>query len=108
MQRANGETQPDVALDVLVQALDGEIPVHIHAARADEIMLAVRLIEEYGLHGSIGHAYEGQLVAARSCRRKIPVVTGPQLSGQRDGSQPTRNWWTSRGRWRVRASKSRS
>jgi len=85
-QRATGAAQPDVALDVLVKVLDGEIPVHIHAARADEVMLAARLIKDYGLRGSIGHAYEGQLVAEDLGRLKIPVVVGPVLSGQREGS----------------------
>ncbi len=85
-ERAKGAAQPDVALDVLVKVLDGEIPVHIHAARADEVMLAARLIEDYSLRGSIGHAYEGQLVAEEIGRRKIPVVVGPVLSGQREGS----------------------
>jgi imidazolonepropionase-like amidohydrolase len=86
VQRAKGTAQPDVALDVIVKVLDGEIPVHIHAARADEVMLAARLIKDYGLHGSIGHAYEGQLVAEDLGRLKIPVVVGPVLSGQREGS----------------------
>ena len=85
MERKKGTTPPDVALDVLVRVLDGEIPVHIHSARADEIMLAARLIEDYGLRGSIGHAYEGQLVAADLGRRKIPVVVGPSLTGVMEG-----------------------
>jgi imidazolonepropionase-like amidohydrolase len=84
-ERKKGTRDPDVALDVLVRVLDKEIPVHIHAARADEVMLAARLIEEFDLRGSIGHAYEGQLVAADLGRRKIPVVVGPVLSGQQDG-----------------------
>jgi imidazolonepropionase-like amidohydrolase len=83
--REKGRAQPDLSLDVLVKVLAGEIPVHIHAARADELMLAARIIEEFGLRGSIGHAYEGQLVAADLARRKIPVVVGPVLSGQQGG-----------------------
>lgn len=85
-QRARGDAEPDVALNVLTRVLDREIPVHIHAARADEIMLAARLIDDYGLLGSIGHAYEGQLVAADLGSRKIPVVVGPVLSGQQGGN----------------------
>jgi imidazolonepropionase-like amidohydrolase len=84
-ERKGGTTPRDVALDVLVRVLDGEIPVHIHTARADEIMLAARLIEDYGLRGSIGHAYEGQLVASDLGRRKIPVVVGPSLTGMMEG-----------------------
>jgi imidazolonepropionase-like amidohydrolase len=85
VQRTKGTTPPDVALDVLVRVLDGQIPVHIHCARADEIMLAARLIGNYGLQGSIGHAYEGQLVAKDLGQRKIPVVVGPVLNGLMEG-----------------------
>jgi imidazolonepropionase-like amidohydrolase len=52
----------DLGLDVLVSALRGEIPVKMHAHRADDILTAIRLANEFGLKATIDHCTEGHLI----------------------------------------------
>ncbi|MEG0598384.1 MAG: amidohydrolase, partial [Oscillospiraceae bacterium] len=69
----------------LLPVLAGELPVHIHAHRADDIATAVRLGEEFGLDYVIVHGTEGYLVAEELKAAGCTVITGPSLS---DRSKP--------------------
>ncbi len=52
----------DLGLEVLASALRGEIPVKMHAHRADDILTAIRLADEFGLKATIDHCTEGHLI----------------------------------------------
>ena len=52
----------DLGLDVLASALRGEIPVKMHAHRADDILTAIRLANEFGLKATVDHCTEGHLI----------------------------------------------
>ncbi len=80
----------DRELEVLAAAVAGEALVHIHAVRADDILTALRLMRSYGLEGSLGHVYEGYLVADEIARSGVPVVVGPKLDGWYRGRNPPR------------------
>ena len=69
----------DAKCEALLPVLRGEMPVHIHAHRADDIFTAARIIREFSLKGVIIHATEAHLVAERFAKEGIPVVTGPIL-----------------------------
>ncbi len=69
----------DAKSEALMPVLRGEMPVHIHAHRADDIFTAARMIREFSLKGVIIHATEAYLVAERFAKEGIPVVTGPIL-----------------------------
>lgn len=69
----------DAKSEALLPVLRGEIPVHIHAHRADDIFTAVRIIKEFSLRGVIVHATEAHLVAERFATTQIPVICGPIL-----------------------------
>ncbi|MEG2959169.1 MAG: amidohydrolase [Oscillospiraceae bacterium] len=71
--------------EALLPVLEGELPVHIHAHRADDIATAVRLGEEFGLDYVIVHGTEGYLVAEELKAAGCTVITGPSLS---DRSKP--------------------
>ncbi len=86
--RVAGEIDPE--LEVLAATVAGEALVHIHAVRADDILTAVRLMRSHGLEGSLGHVYEGYLVADEIARSGIPVVVGPKLDGWYRGKNPPR------------------
>ena len=47
----------------IVKALKKEIPVRIHAHRADDILSAIRFAEEFDLDLRIEHCTEGHLIA---------------------------------------------
>ena len=77
---AEEDTDPpdfDPKLEALLPALRGEVPVHIHAHRADDIATAVRLAREFGLKLVVVHGTEAHLLPELLAREHIPVITGP-------------------------------
>ena len=75
----------DAKLEALLPVVRGELPVHIHAHRADDIATGVRIAREFGLRCVIVHGTEGYLIPDLLAREKIPVITGPALG---DRSKP--------------------
>jgi imidazolonepropionase-like amidohydrolase len=58
------EPTQDLALDTLAGAINGEIKVHIHCYRADEMMLMIDLAKEFGFKiASFHHATEAYKIA---------------------------------------------
>ncbi|GAA3331701.1 hypothetical protein GCM10020331_089320 [Ectobacillus funiculus] len=64
----------------LIKALNREIPVRIHAHRADDILSAIRLADEFGLDLRIEHCTEGHFVATELANRNLKVCVGPTLT----------------------------
>ena len=75
----------DTKLEALLPVVRGELPVHIHAHRADDIATGVRIAKEFGLRCVIVHGTEGHLIPELLARENIPVITGPALG---DRSKP--------------------
>lgn len=75
----------DAKLEALLPVVRGELPVHIHAHRADDIATGVRIAREFGLKCVIVHGTEGHLIPELLAREDIPVITGPCLG---DRSKP--------------------
>lgn len=69
----------DAKLDALLPVLKGELPVHIHAHRADDIATALRLCREFGLCCVVVHGTEGHRIPELLAQEKVPVITGPCL-----------------------------
>src|SRR5262249_16284532 len=63
----------DINLDPLVEVLERKRTVHFHCHRADDIMTAVRLSEEFGFELVLQHCTEGYLVAEELAKRGIFV-----------------------------------
>lgn len=72
----------DAKLEALVPVLRKEIPVHIHAHRADDILTGVRIAQEFDLNYVIVHGTEGHLVADILGELHCPVITGPSLGNR--------------------------
>ncbi len=69
-----GEKPPrDVALEPLVEVLERKRTVHFHCHRADDILTAIRISEEFGFEIVLQHATEGYRVADVLAKKKIPV-----------------------------------
>ena len=69
----------DAKLEALLPVVRGELPVHIHAHRADDIATGVRIAKEFKLKCVIVHGTEGHLIPDLLAWENIPVVTGPAL-----------------------------
>ncbi len=67
----------DMKLEALVPVVKGELLVKAHAHRADDIMTAIRIAEEFGLHMTIEHATEGHLIAEKLAEKQYGVILGP-------------------------------
>lgn len=72
----------DLKMEPLVRALKREIPVRAHAHRADDIMTAVRIAEEFNLRLVIEHCTEGYKIAAELAARDIPAIVGPVFTNR--------------------------
>jgi len=56
--------------------------LRVHAHRADDIMTAVRIADEFGVKLVIEHCTEGHLVAAQLAAKGIPAVVGPLITNR--------------------------
>lgn len=75
----------DMKSEALIPALKGEIEVHFHAHRADDIYTAVRIGKEFHLNYVIVHGTEGHLIAEGLKEAGARVLSGPFLC---DRSKP--------------------
>ena len=69
----------DAKLEALLPVVRGELPVHIHAHRADDIATGVRIAKEFDLKCVIVHGTESHLIPELLAQEDIPVITGPAL-----------------------------
>ncbi|HEY7127587.1 MAG TPA: amidohydrolase [Ktedonobacterales bacterium] len=81
-QRDNTPFERDLKLEALGLVLEKRIPMRIHAHRADDIMTALRLRDEFGFDMSVEHCTEGHKIAEELARRAVPAVVGPSMSGR--------------------------
>lgn len=75
----------DAKAEALLPVLEGRLPAHFHAHRADDIVTAIRISREFGLDCTIVHGTEGYLIADYLAQEGVPVITGPFLT---DRSKP--------------------
>ena len=63
----------DLALEILVEAMDGKRTVHFHTHRHDDILTALRLSKEFGFRIVLQHVSEGWKVADEIAAAKAPA-----------------------------------
>lgn len=73
----------------LEKLLLGEIPAFIHAQRADDIVSAVRLSQDYGFSCIIVHGADSALAADYLAKAQVPVIVGSLI--QTPASEETKN-----------------
>jgi imidazolonepropionase-like amidohydrolase len=72
----------DLGMKNLLKVLAREIPLRIHAHRADDIVTAIRIAEEFDIDYSIEHCTDGASIAEFLGKRKAKVNVGPSLSNR--------------------------
>jgi imidazolonepropionase-like amidohydrolase len=65
--------ETDLSLEPLVEVLQRKRTVHFHSHRADDLMTAMRIAEEFGFELVLHHVTEGYRIADEIARRKVPV-----------------------------------
>ena len=77
------KTRPyDFKLEAMLPVMRHEIPLKAHAHRADDILTAVRVAEEFGVDITLDHVTEGHLIVDALVKAGKPVLVGPSLGGK--------------------------
>ncbi|WP_026360723.1 amidohydrolase [Amycolatopsis nigrescens] len=67
----------DLTMETLAKVLDGELYWDQHVHRADDMVTAIRIAEEFGYRLVINHGTEGHLIADVLAEHDVPVILGP-------------------------------
>ncbi|HWI66642.1 MAG TPA: amidohydrolase [Symbiobacteriaceae bacterium] len=72
----------DLGLEMAGMVLRREMPLRLHAHRADDIVTAIRIAREFDVDLSIEHCTEGYMIADFLAEAGYPVNIGPTLGGR--------------------------
>lgn len=72
----------DLKLEAMLPVISGEIPLLIHAHRADDIVTGLRIADEFHLKVIIQHGTEAHKIPEELVLRGTPAVIGPSLSSR--------------------------
>ncbi len=67
----------DAKYEAMIPVIKREMPLKIHAHRADDILTAIRIVKEFNLDMSLEHGTESHLIVDAVKAAGIPVITGP-------------------------------
>lgn len=81
-KKEEGFFEKDLKMEVLKDVLEGKMPVRMHAHRADDIMTAVRIAEEFGFNYTLEHCTEGDKIKDHLFAKNVKAALGPTLSSR--------------------------
>ncbi|MDB4897949.1 MAG: amidohydrolase [Firmicutes bacterium] len=86
----------DLKLEPIAAVLRGDVPMRIHAHRADDIMTAIRLCNEFGVKFTIEHCTEGHLIVEqlKAQPNLVGVIIGPTMSAKSKVELSEKTWET--------------
>ena len=70
----------DIKMEILVRVLNREIPLKIHAHRADDILTAIRIAREFNIDFTLDHCTEGHRIVDFLLEENAKVIVGPLLT----------------------------
>lgn len=71
----------DISLEAVIPLLKNEIPLRVHAHRADDIITAIRITEEFGIKNLvIEHGTEAHLIKDYIKEKNVAIAYGPVLT----------------------------
>ncbi len=82
LKKSEEDREFSLQTEHIAKALDGGIPVRAHAHRADDIMTAIRLRDEFNLDLVVEHCTDGHLIVEELKEAGVPVAVGPSLSNR--------------------------
>ncbi|RBW68141.1 amidohydrolase [Bacillus taeanensis] len=89
------EAEHDIRVLPIQRALNREIPVRIHAHRADDILTGIRFADEFNLDLRIEHCTEGHLIADELSKKKnLKVTIGPTFTRKSKVELKNKSWDT--------------
>ena len=81
-QEKNPEAEKDFRYECWLPVLRGEIPLKAHAHRADDILTAVRIAQEFGLKMTLDHCSEGHFILEELQESGFPAIVGPDMASR--------------------------
>lgn len=72
----------DFRMECWLPVLNREIPIKVHAHRADDIHTAIRIANEFSVDITIDHCTEGHLIAKAIADSGFPAIVGPSLTSR--------------------------
>ncbi len=72
----------DMKLEAMLPVINRQLPLKIHAHRADDILTALRIVKEFDLDATFEHVTEGHFIADKLVASGFPLMVGPTLTGK--------------------------
>lgn len=69
----------NIEMEALIPLIEGEVPLRACAHRAEDILAAIRIAEEFQLQLVIEYGTEAHIISDILSEKNIPVVLGPTL-----------------------------
>ena len=69
----------DAAQRVLIRVLKGELPLKIHAHRADDMLTAIRICKQFGVKYTLDHCTEGYRICKELVDNGVKCIIGPTM-----------------------------
>ena len=93
-KRENNACDRHLGLEHLAKVLQQEIPLRIHAHRADDIITALRIKNEFDIPITIEHCTEGHQIVEFIAKQDVRVSVGPTMSTRSKQELADKGWHT--------------
>jgi imidazolonepropionase-like amidohydrolase len=70
----------DMKMEALLSVINREIPLKIHAHRADDILTAIRIAKEFNIKFTLDHCTDGHLIVEHLKREVDSAIVGPSFN----------------------------
>ncbi|MBU5674930.1 amidohydrolase [Alkaliphilus sp. MSJ-5] len=95
LKERNKIIQRDIKLEAIIPVLTGQISLRAHAHRADDIVTAIRIAEEFGINKLvIEHGTEANIIKDYLKEKKVAVALGPMLTPRIKMELKKRNYYS--------------
>jgi len=82
-EEKNEDFEIDLKYEELIPVINGDMALKIHVHRADDIMTALRIADEFDINITLDHCSDGLLLADEIKKRNIPAIIGPTMTFRR-------------------------
>lgn len=72
--------EEDMKYEELIPVIEGTMPLKVHVHRADDIVTALRISDEFGIRITLDHCSDGLRLLEEIKKRKIPAIIGPTMT----------------------------
>ncbi|WP_188208065.1 amidohydrolase [Alkalibacillus aidingensis] len=93
-KREKGEADYKLELEHIAKVLKGEMPLRVHAHRAEDIATVLRVKREFEIDVTVEHGTEGHLIPEFIAEHNVSVAVGPTLGSRSKVELENKGWGT--------------